>query len=108
MLREWGASGFGDVAEVDADAVPDVGGAAHAVDEDVVVGEVGGGFGVGGAPAVEAGFGGGFVGGLRDGDERDVSGARAAFEACLDGSASGAEASLCLDEVSPVYHRTRS
>ena len=41
-----GALVFGDVAEVDADAVPDGGAAAHAVDEDVVFGEVGCGFGV--------------------------------------------------------------
>ena len=32
---------FGDVAKVDTDAVPDLGGAAHAVDEDVVGGEEG-------------------------------------------------------------------
>ncbi len=70
-----GAEGFGDVAEVDADAVPDVGGAAHAIEEDVLFGEVGGGFGVRGAPAVEAGFGGGLVGGLGDGDERVFGGA---------------------------------
>ncbi len=63
------ALGFGDVAEVDADAVPDVGGAAHAIEQDVFFGEVGGGFGVRGAPAVEAGFCGGFVGGLGDRDE---------------------------------------
>ena len=65
-----GALGFGDVAEVYADAIPDVGGAAHAVGEDVVWGEVGGGFGVLFAPAGEAGFGGDFVGGLGDGEER--------------------------------------
>jgi len=37
---------FGDVAQVDADAIPDCAGAAHAVDEDVVFGEMGCGFGV--------------------------------------------------------------
>ncbi len=71
------AEGFGDVAEVDADAVPDVGGAALAVDEDVVGGEVLGGFGVGDAPAVQAGFGGGAVGGLGDDDEGNLGVRRA-------------------------------
>ncbi len=45
------AAGFGDVPQVEADAVPDGGAAAHAVDEDVVLGEVGGGFGVALSPA---------------------------------------------------------
>jgi hypothetical protein len=70
-----GALIFGDVAEIDADAVPDGAGASHAVDENVVFGEVGSGFGVFFFPASEAGFGGGFVGGLRDDDEWVFGGA---------------------------------
>ncbi len=65
-----GALGFGDVAEVYADAVPDVGGTAHAVGEDVIFGEVSRSFGVLFAPAGEAGFGSGFVWRLGDGDQR--------------------------------------
>ena len=42
---------FGDVTKVDADSVPDGGAAAHAVDEDVIFGEVGSGFGVVLSPA---------------------------------------------------------
>ena len=63
-----GADLFGDVAEINADAVPDGAGTAHAVDEDVVDGEILGGFRMGGAPAVEASFGSGFVGALGDDD----------------------------------------
>lgn len=68
-LLRW-ADIFGDVTEVDADAVPDGAGASHAIDENVVFGEVRCGFGVIFFPASEAGFGGGFVGGLGDDDER--------------------------------------
>ena len=64
-----GALGFGDVAEIYADAIPDGRGAAHAVDEDVVFGEVGGGFGVFFFPSGETGEGSGFVGGVGDGEE---------------------------------------
>ena len=64
------AFGLGDIAQVDADAVPDVRSAAHAVDEDVVGGEQGGGLGMGLLPAFEAGECGFLVGGLRNGDER--------------------------------------
>ncbi len=47
----WRAVSLGHVTQVDADAVPDGGAAAHPVDEDVVFGEVRCGFGVGGFPA---------------------------------------------------------
>ena len=65
----FGSDIFGDVAEVDADAVPDGAGASHAVDEDVVFGEMGCGFGMFFFPASQAGFGGGFVSALGDDDE---------------------------------------
>jgi hypothetical protein len=47
-----GALIFGNVAQVDADAIPDGGAASHAVDEDVVFGEMLGGFRMGCLPAV--------------------------------------------------------
>jgi hypothetical protein len=73
LLRR--AIGFGDIAQVDADAVPDGGSAAHAVGEDVVQREVRCGFRVRGAPAFEARFGGGFVRRLRDDQQRRLRGA---------------------------------
>lgn len=57
-----GAVGFGNVAEVEADSVPDGGATTHTVDENVVFGEKSCGFGVMFFPASEASFGGGFVG----------------------------------------------
>ncbi len=48
---------FGDVAEVDADAGPGGGAAAHAVDEDIVDGEECSGFRVFCFPSFEAGEG---------------------------------------------------
>lgn len=56
-----GAVGFGDMAQIDPDAIPDAGAATHAVDEDVVDGEVTGGFGKFFFPAGKAGFGCGFI-----------------------------------------------
>jgi hypothetical protein len=78
----WGPFGFGDVAEVEADSIPDGGAAAHSVDEDVVFGEIGCGFRVFFFPASEAGFGGGFVGGLSDDDEWVFWGAADGWFAC--------------------------
>lgn len=52
---------FGHVAEVDADAIPDAGGSAHAIDEDIVDGEQGCGFRMCLPPALEPGFSCGFV-----------------------------------------------
>ena len=65
----WGALVFGDVAEVDAYAGPGGGAASHGVDEDVVDGEVGCGFGVLCLPSFEAFERGLFVWGVGDGDE---------------------------------------
>lgn len=60
---------LGDVAEIDADAVPDGAGAAHAIDEDVVDGEMSCSFGVVLFPAFETGFSGSVIGALGYGEE---------------------------------------
>lgn len=49
------------VAQVHADPIPYSGRAAHTVCQDIIHGEVGGGFRMTFFPAFEAGFGGGFV-----------------------------------------------
>ena len=66
---------FRDVAQVDADAIPDGGASAHAVDKDVVRREVGGGLEVRLLPASESGFGGGAIGRVGDGEQRGFGGA---------------------------------
>ncbi len=59
---------FRDVTEIDADSVPNGGITAHAVDEDIVDGEISGGRRVFFLPAGEASFGGRFVWGLGNGE----------------------------------------
>ena len=64
-----GTIGLGDVAEIYSDAIPDVAGATHAVGEDVIDGEMFCSVGMFFFPASEAGFRGGFVRRLCDGEE---------------------------------------
>src|SRR5688572_27084651 len=67
-----GAFGFGNVAQIDANAGPGGGAATHGIDEHVVDGELGGGAGMTALPALEAGEGSGLVGRIGDRDERHL------------------------------------